>query len=217
MDSKLWTVCFVTVSVCCFLVIGLSDEQRSAAWLQSISLMNQHKSPSKSFPTVSSFPISPHLPSLTERPEAKHRGNGAAKHIAHGFGFGDNRSRDPCRALQLLQGSTTTHTYTHTYTLPTQHIPRAYGESTQCPPWENWGDRDCNSSELYSPFSPPLLLLLSLQATLCTCYTTDSLMLHYPYTSLSVSALLKAMFTDVASKVGHEHNTQRHMKRMEMV
>lgn len=148
MDSKLWTVCFVTVSVCCFLVIGLSDEQRSAAWLQSISLMNQHKSPSKSFPTVSSFPISPHLPSLTERPEAKHRGNGAAKHIAHGFGFGDNRSRDPCRALQLL------HTHTHIHSPLSTYLGRM-GKAHSVPP----GRTEATGTAIPQSYTPLFLHL----------------------------------------------------------
>lgn len=52
---------------------------------------------------------------------------------------------------------------------------------------------------LFSTSSPLLL------ATPSTCDTTDSLMLHYPYTSLSLSVPLPAMFPHVASKLGHEH------------
>ncbi|MED6259892.1 hypothetical protein ATANTOWER_009718, partial [Ataeniobius toweri] len=59
---------------------------------------------------------------------------------------------------------------------------------------------------LFFPLSSPP------QATPRTCDLTDSLMLHYPYTSLSMSASLKAMFTYVASKLGHELDAHGHMK-----
>lgn len=180
--------------------------------------MDPHKSPSKPFqaknPPCRLAPLLPLLlapstsPPSQSDPRPGTEGTGLPS-TAHGSGSGDNRSRGPCRALQLQ----------HTHIPPTRHTPQADGESTQSSLREKWGDRDCDSSELHSPFpslfstSPPSPLL---QATSCTCDTTDSLMLHYTYTSLSLSAPLRAMFPDVASKLGHEHDTRRRRKRMEV-
>lgn len=162
--------------------------------------------------------MSPHptFPTFQSDPRPGTEGTGLPS-AAHGSGSGDNRSRSPCRALQLLQGCTPLHTHTHSHTLPppTQQTPQADGESTQSSLREKWGDRDCDSSELHSPFLSPLHLFSFsslLQATSCTCDTTDSLMLHYTYTSLSLAATLQAMFPDVASKLGHEYDTRRHRK-----
>lgn len=100
----------------------------------------------------------------------------------------------------------------HANTAPTQQTPQADGESTQSSPREN----EVMGTVIPQSCTPLFLHLFSLssllQAMSCTRDTTDSLMLHYPYTSLSLSALLKAMFPDVASKLGHEHGTRRQGK-----
>lgn len=176
--------------------------------------MHQLKSPSKPFLAKNHrvlLPTSPRLPSLPERPEAGHRREGAAKHSTWLWVWGQQKSR----SLQGPSAFTRLYPPLHTHSQPTQHTPQADGESTQSSLREEWGDRDCDSSELHSPFLS-LLHLFSfsplLQATSSTCDTTDSLMLHYTYTSLSLSASLPAMFPDVASKLGHEHDTRRHRK-----
>lgn len=157
-------------------------------------------------------PPHPTFPPSQSDPRPGTEGTGLPS-TAHGSGSGDSRSRGPCRALQLLQGCTPPPPK---HTPLAQHTPRADGESTHSSPREKWGDGDCDSSELNSPF-PSLFSTSSsssspLQAMSCTCDTTDSLMLHYPYTSLSLCASLEAMFPDVASKLGHEYDTRRHGK-----
>lgn len=140
MDSKLWTVCFVTVSVCCFLVIGLSDEQRSAAWLQSISLMNQHKSPSKSFPTMSSFTISVLLSHLTP-PSLPHgatwgqaqREWGRQAHSTWLWVWGQQKSGSLQGPSALTRLYHHTHIHTHIYTPHSAHTSGVWGKHTVSP------------------------------------------------------------------------------------
>ncbi len=179
--------------------------------------MDQHESPSKPFLAKTHrvpLPTSPISPSLPERPEARHRRDGAAKRSTWLWVWGQQKSRSlqgPSAFTRLCS----LHTHTHTHTHRIQHTPQAEGESTQSSLREKWGDRDCDSSELHSPFLSRLHLFSFsslLRATSCTCDTTDRLMLHYTYTSLSLCASLAAMFPDVASKLGHEHDTQTHRK-----
>lgn len=121
--------------------------------------------------------------------------------------------------LQLLQGCSPTRkppptpTHTHTYThIHTHRTPQANGESTHsCPPrkkrWQGlWFLRA--ALPFFSTSSPSPLSCGQRPAHVIQ----HSLMLHYPYTSLSLSASLKAMFPHVASKLGHEHGTHRRGK-----
>lgn len=154
-------------------------------------------------------PRSLYLPSLPERPEAGHRRDGPAKHSTWLWVWGQQKSRS-------LQGPSAS---THTHTPHSTHTSGGRGKHTVVPAGEvrRQGLRFLRATLPFFPSlsstSPPSPLL---QATSCTCDTTDSLMLHYTYTSLSLSAPLRAMFPDVASKLGHEHDTRRHRKRMEV-
>lgn len=176
--------------------------------------MDQHKSPSKPFWAKNHHVRPPHLtpPSLPFRATRgrAQKGRGCqAQHMA--LGLGTTEVEVPAGPFSFYKA---VRPPTHTHP-PTQHTPQADGESTQSSLREKWGDRDCDSSELHSPFLS-LLHLFSvsslLQAKSCTCDTTDSLMLHYTYTSMSLSVSLQAMFPDVASKLGHEHDTRRHRR-----
>lgn len=132
---------------------------------------------------------------------------------AHGSESGDNRSRGPCRALQLFTRLYPPTSGAHTLSPLNTHLGRM-GRAHSSPPREERGDGDCDSSELccaapHLASSSPLL-----EATSYTCDTTDSLMPHYPYTSPSPVCVAPppALFPDVASKLGHEHDTRGHVR-----
>lgn len=86
--------------------------------------MHQHKSPSKPFLAKNHrVPSPPHpiSPPSQSDPRPGTEGTGLPS-TAHGSGSGDNRSRGPCRALQLLQGCTPL--YTHTLSPLNTHLRR---------------------------------------------------------------------------------------------
>lgn len=105
--------------------------------------------------TTSLSPPHPTFPPSQSDPRLGTEGTGLPS-TTHGSGSGDNRSRGPCRALQFLQGCIPLPTHSPHSTLTSG----GWGKHTVTPLREKWGDRDCDSSELHSPFSPPLLLLL---------------------------------------------------------
>lgn len=106
--------------------------------------------PKTAVPPSPSHPTSP--PSRSN-PRQGTEGTGLPS-PAHGFGTGDNRSRGPCRALQLLQGCITN---THTLSPLSTHLGRT-GKAHSGP----WGRNEATGTVIpqsYTP-SPPLLLLL---------------------------------------------------------
>ncbi len=106
------------------------------------------------------LPTSPHLPSLSERPEAGHRRDGAAKHSTWLWVWGQQK-------LRSLQGpSAFTRLYpphTHTHTPHSTHTSGGWGKHTVVPPGEvrRQGLWFLRATLPFPLSSPPLLRLLS--------------------------------------------------------
>lgn len=134
--------------------------------LQSSALVHQHKSPSQPFlPNNHRVPLptSPHLPALPERPEARHRRDGTAKHSTWLRVWGQQKSRS-------LQGpSAFTRLYSpplppqHTHTPHSTHTSGGWGKHTVVPPGEvmRQGLWFLRATLPFPLSSPPLLPLLS--------------------------------------------------------
>lgn len=134
-------------------------------------------------PPPPTSPPHPTFPPSQSDPRPGTEGTGLPS-TAHGSGSGDNRSRGPCRALQFLQGSNPP--------LPPSAIThlRRMGKAHSRPPRRS----EATGTVIPQSYAPLSLHLSSFssppRATSCTCDTTDSLMLHYPYTSLSMAVSL---------------------------
>ena len=141
---------------------------------------------------------------LPERPEAGHRGDGPAKRGTWLGVWGQQKSlQGPFRSYKPVLPHT--HRFPHRST----HTSGRWGKHTVLPVGEEKRQRLWflkATLPFFSTSSPSLFPCRLRPAHVIR----HSLMLHYPYTSLSMSVLLKAMFTDAASKLGHVHDTHRH-------
>lgn len=148
------------------------------------------------------------LPPRSTRGRAQKGRRCQAQHMA--LSLGTTEVKAPAGPFSFLQGCAPPYPSVHTLSAHSTRTSGGWGEHTVAPRGRNeaTGTVTPQSYAALLPTSRPLL-----QATSSTCDTTDSLMPHYPYTSPSpvCAAPPPALFPDVASKLGHEHDTRGHV------